>query len=132
MYAAFLETLADMGFRDRLEKMGAISKGPKSNPPVPFDPVFDAVAVRHVCPDCNGDKFTMGPSGGMSQNIKCSNLECGSEFCVAPFEDGQFYGEPFFAKRTDRSEEESISLYGRGYGKLHFKDNETRDKVTAL
>ena len=137
MYASFLESLANIGFRSQLEKMGAIPKGPKSNPPaLPPDPVFEALAVRHVCPDCGGDKFNMGPSGGMSQNIKCSNMECGSEFCVAPFEDGQFYGEPFFAKRTNRSEEDSISLWGRGYGKLHlrndFKDNETRDKVTAL
>src|SRR5271154_985542 len=91
MYAAFLETLADMGFRDKLEKMGAIPRREvvttTGRKPL-ADPLLDAIGNRHVCPDCGGNKFTMGPSGGMSQNIKCSNLECGSEFCAAPFENG--------------------------------------------
>src|SRR5580658_4863552 len=126
MYAAFLEKLASIGFRDRLENMGVIPKKQwveyslRTGAPIPKpnDAVFDAIANRHVCPDCGGDKFTTGPSGGMSQNIKCSNLECGSEFCVAPFEDG-WLGEPMFVKRTNRSEADSVTFYGRGYGKLH-------------
>jgi hypothetical protein len=39
----------------------------------------------------------MGPKGGMGQNIQCS--DCGSEFNLAPFEDGQWLGEPFMAER---------------------------------
>lgn len=78
------------------------------------DPVFDAIANRHVCPDCGSDKFHMGPQGGMCQNIKCANKACGSEFNVAPFEDGQFLDVPFLVERI-RS----------------YKDNETREKVTA-
>lgn len=34
-----------------------------------------------VCPDCGNDKFYGGPSGGMSQNIKCSG--CGHYFNMA-------------------------------------------------
>lgn len=118
MYTAFIEALANMGFRNQLEKMGAISKS-KSNPIVNANPVFEALANRHVCPDCGGDSFSMGPQGGMSQNIKCSNLECGSEFSVAPFEDGQWLGTPIMVERTNRSETDSIAVWGRGYGKLH-------------
>jgi len=68
----------------------------KKKAPV-VDPVFDAIANRHVCPDCNNDTFFQGRRGGLSQNIKCS--KCGSEFNVAPFEDGQFLGEPFLVER---------------------------------
>ncbi len=84
------------------------------------DPVFDALAIDHTCPDCGGEEFNMGPQGGMSQHIKCSNVECGSEFCVAPFEDGEFLDTPMVARRTNRSEAESISVWGRGYGNLHY------------
>ncbi len=86
-----------------------------------LDPVFHALAVDHVCPDCAGAEFNMGPQGGMSQNIKCANPDCGSEFCVAPFEDGRFLGEPFLVQRTDRPEAESVAIWGRGYGPLHAK-----------
>ena len=63
----------------------------------PVDPVFEAIAVKHCCPDCGGEEFLMGPRGGLSQNIKCGG--CGSEFNVAPFEDGQFVGQPMLAER---------------------------------
>jgi hypothetical protein len=96
------------------KKKKAMRIGPK-----PEDPVFHALAVDHKCPDCCGEKFNMGPQGGASQNIKCSNPECGSEFCVGPFEDGQWLDTPFLAKRTNRSEADSISLWGRGYGPKH-------------
>lgn len=82
-------------------------------------PVVRALAFDHICPDCGGDSFTMGPQCGMSQNIKCSNLECGSEFTVAPFEDGHWLGVPMMAERTDRSEQDAVSIYGRGYGAKH-------------
>ena len=61
------------------------------------DPVFEALANQHVCPDCKGDKFLMGPQGGMGQNVKCEG--CGSEFNLAPFEDGQWLVAPFIAER---------------------------------
>jgi hypothetical protein len=85
----------------------------------PVDPLIYALYNSHMCPDCDCDKFTMGPQGGMCQNIKCANPDCGSEFNVAPFEDGQWLDTPFLAKRIDRSESESMAIYGRGYGKLH-------------
>jgi hypothetical protein len=91
----------------------------KKSTPTPVDPLIYALYNQHACPDCNGDKFSMGPQGGMCQNIKCSNPDCGSEFNLAPFEDGQWLGEPFLVKRIDRSEPESLAIYGRGYGKLH-------------
>lgn len=85
----------------------------------PLDPVFEALANRHACPDCGGTEFNMGPQGSMSQNIKCSNPECGSEFCAAPFEDGKWLGVPFVAERTNRSEPDSIAVWGHGYGPRH-------------
>jgi len=130
MYGAFLETLADMGFRSSLEKMGAIPKGPKSKPPaLPPDPILEALGTLHICPDCKGNTFIMGPQGGMSQNIKCENRECGSEFSVAPFEDGQWLDVPMMAKRTNRSEADSISLYGFGYGRFHSNSTSTSATV---
>jgi hypothetical protein len=69
----------------------------RRKPVVPYDPVFDALANRHICPDCKHDSFLMGPKGGMGQNVKCE--DCGSEFNLAPFEDGQWCGEPFIAER---------------------------------
>jgi hypothetical protein len=85
----------------------------------PVDPLVYALYNQHACPDCNGDKFTMGPQGGGCQNIKCSNLDCGSEFNVSPFDDGQWLDTPFIVERIDRSESDSKAIYGRGYGKLH-------------
>ena len=80
------------------------------------DALYQALYVRHECPDCSGEKFTMGPQGGMCQNIKCANDQCGSEFNLAPFEDGQWLDTPFFIDRTKRSETDSKAVYGRGYG----------------
>lgn len=40
---------------------------------------------KHGCPDCGGDRFYEGPSGGTCTNIKCASPECGSEFNVGPF-----------------------------------------------
>lgn len=85
----------------------------------PVDPLIDALYNRHVCPDCGGDTFSMGPQGGMCQNIKCCNPDCGSEFNLAPFEDGQWLDSVFICDRVNRSEQESMAIYGRGYGRLH-------------
>ncbi len=30
-----------------------------------------------ICPDCGGNEWYEGPSGGMCQNIKCANDMCG-------------------------------------------------------
>jgi hypothetical protein len=35
---------------------------------------------KNVCPDCEHEGFLGGPCGGMAQNIKCANDECGSRF----------------------------------------------------
>ena len=32
------------------------------------------------CPDCSGIGFLGGPSGGLCQNFKCANPQCGSRF----------------------------------------------------
>jgi hypothetical protein len=69
--------------------------------PEPVDPVFAALTEFNNahCPDCNGKDFLMGPHGGMSQNIKCANPRCGSEFNCAPFDEGWRCGQPFMAER---------------------------------
>lgn len=43
------------------------------------------------CPDCRGDEFLEGPSGGMSTNIMCSS--CGARFNMSPF-GAERIGEP--------------------------------------
>ncbi len=63
------------------------------------DPVFEALAVKHICPDCGGAEFLMGPQGGASQNVKCANDKCGSKFNLAPFEDGKWFDTPMIAER---------------------------------
>jgi hypothetical protein len=73
------------------------------------DPLAQALLYDNQCPDCKGKEFFDGPSGGMSQNIKCANQECGSEFCIGPF----------FARRTNRAEKDAIALYGFAYGPKH-------------
>jgi len=40
-------------------------------------------STRHRCPDCGEAEFLEGPTGGISQNIKCANDACGSEFNMA-------------------------------------------------
>lgn len=37
---------------------------------------------RWTCPDCGGSSFVDGPRGGMSQNIRCENLLCSSQYNV--------------------------------------------------
>lgn len=45
-----------------------------------------AEMIRDKCPDCGGSGFLAGPCGGLSQNIKCANPQCGSRFNVmGPF-----------------------------------------------
>jgi len=39
---------------------------------------------KYTCPDCKGTSFLKGPEGGLSINIKCANLDCGSKFNVCP------------------------------------------------
>lgn len=55
------------------EREQAVEKGP--NHPFPID-------LKQGCPDCGGDRFLEGPSGGMCVNLKCAN--CGSKFNFAP------------------------------------------------
>lgn len=62
-------------------------------------PTVQECLVKGICPDCGGNKWFMGPQGGMCQNIKCSNPDCGSRFNCGPFEDGQWLGQPLIADR---------------------------------
>lgn len=43
---------------------------------------------KFTCPDCKGHDFLRGPRGGLSTNIKCANIKCGSRFNV--FVQGRF------------------------------------------
>jgi hypothetical protein len=43
--------------------------------------LWKIIATNH-CPDCNGEGFYEGPSGGMSTNIECAT--CGRKFNVTP------------------------------------------------
>jgi hypothetical protein len=71
-------------------------------PKEPVDPVFAALTSHSPhCPDCGGDMFLMGPHGGASQNIKCADTNCGSEFNCAPF-DEDWCGVPFMAERISQ------------------------------
>ena len=45
------------------------------------DKLKEAFLQYNACPDCGSEKFREGPSGGMSQNVKCSG--CGHWFNVA-------------------------------------------------
>lgn len=38
---------------------------------------------RHGCPNCGSHAFMQGPQGACSENIKCGNTACGSEFNMA-------------------------------------------------
>lgn len=40
------------------------------------------VISTNLCPDCGGEGFLEGPSGGMSTNIACAT--CGHRFNVTP------------------------------------------------
>jgi hypothetical protein len=73
----------------------------KSEQPKSKEDILLESLGKGVCPDCQGREFYFGPHGGVSQNIKCVNPECNSEFCVAPFDDG-WCGTPLFAERTFR------------------------------
>jgi len=48
------------------------------------NPLLLYFAKEGRCPDCNGNNFLAGPSGGLSQNIKCNS--CKSKFNVAIYE----------------------------------------------
>lgn len=61
------------------------------NAPYPALSLDEFAAIRDgCCPDCGGTSFLSGPCGGCSENIKCANPECGSEFNICP---------PYFAER---------------------------------
>lgn len=38
------------------------------------------------CPDCGGNEFQEGPRGGLSQNVRCSNMVCSAEFNLTFFQ----------------------------------------------
>jgi hypothetical protein len=50
--------------------------------------------ANNTCPDCGGSSFGSGPEGGMSQNIRCENAECGSQYNIATIQ-----GHILFAQR---------------------------------
>lgn len=43
---------------------------------------LNPIADSQECPDCGCPDFLEGPSGGISQNIKCAAPRCGSTFNV--------------------------------------------------
>ena len=45
------------------------------------DKLKDLFEKHECCPDCGGESFMEGPSGGMSQNVKCGG--CGHWFNLA-------------------------------------------------
>jgi len=45
--------------------------------------ITDYMRKNNRCPDCGGDDFREGPSGGMSTNIMCAG--CGARFNMSPF-----------------------------------------------
>lgn len=50
--------------------------------------------TNKTCPDCGGSRFLDGPRGGMSRNIRCENVACGSQYNVAAIQ-----GHVLFAQR---------------------------------
>lgn len=106
MYAAFINACFNVINPGRKKAAAP----PTPSKPQSSDPLVQALFDENKCPDCGAKEFFDGPSGGMSQNIKCANTECGSEFCVVP---------PYFAKRTNRDEKDAIALYGFAYGPKH-------------
>lgn len=52
--------------------------------------IEEALNKHHLCPDCGGKRFIIGPSAGLAVNIKCAR--CGSTFWFAP---------PFTPERID-------------------------------
>ena len=58
---------------------------PESNEnrsPAPLQRKLDALTRDGICPDCGGWTFRRGPSGGLTDNIKC--VGCGSRFNFCP------------------------------------------------
>lgn len=55
---------------------------------------LDLIGKKGICPDCKGNLWNPGPTGGMSQNIRCAG--CGSKFCFAG---------PFTPQRIDNGDE---------------------------
>ena len=45
--------------------------------------IFDELQ-KNGCLDCGCKDFLQGPSGGMAQNVKCANDECGSKYNIMP------------------------------------------------
>lgn len=37
---------------------------------------------KNRCPDCGGEGFLQGPSGGISTNIMCANEKCKAKFNI--------------------------------------------------
>lgn len=97
----FFGLLKDAFVSDFSALFSALRRGPlRSKEPV--DPILESMR-KGICPDCGGTTFFMGPHGGMSQNVECSNKSCGSRFNLAPFEDG-WLGTAILAERIGKRE----------------------------
>lgn len=53
------------------------------------------------CPDCGGTQFLAGSSAGYSEDVRCANPECGSEFNVCPPYLAERISTPGFRSRDD-------------------------------
>jgi hypothetical protein len=61
--------------------LGVVEKQP-APPPTDTELVLESLKAGK-CPDCGREKFFSGPTGGMCENICCSNDGCRSAFNVA-------------------------------------------------
>lgn len=54
---------------------------------------FSAEDPFTACPDCGCTEFIDGPTGGVSQNVECSNPNCGSRFNLLLLPGGPYLSE---------------------------------------
>jgi hypothetical protein len=50
--------------------------------------------TNRTCPDCGGSEFISGPRAGVSQNIRCAELTCSSQYNTV-----ELQGHYLFAQR---------------------------------
>lgn len=70
--------------REREKAISQAMAALEIDPPKPKlepDDLWAAISINK-CPDCGGEGFLEGPSGGLSTNIKCAT--CGHRFNVTP------------------------------------------------
>lgn len=84
--------------------------------------LWQIVGIKNRCPDCDGEGFFTGPSGGMSTNIICRNGACRSKFNITDFGGG--------AGTVDRIGRDPISALD-SYPPESFGKDLTPDQLVA-